>query len=123
MDAAGSSATPPARSPAPFALGAPDRKPASLPGVERILAGLLAARRIVPTAAQPSSRRCRNPGGLAVPVHAHVDPDQAVVGGREGEDADQPEQRVSRQRPEHGAVEQQVPRLVWERVDPSPDVD
>jgi hypothetical protein len=42
MDAAGSSATPPGRSPSPFALGAPDPKPASAPGVERILAGLVA---------------------------------------------------------------------------------
>ena len=37
---------------------------------------------------------------------AHVDPDQAMVGGREGEHADQPEQRVGGQRPEHRAVEE-----------------
>src|SRR5215218_1179906 len=43
--------------------------------------------------------------GLVVSVHVHVDPDQPVVGGREREDADQPEQRISRQRPEHPAVE------------------
>jgi hypothetical protein len=42
MDAAGSSASATRTLAIPFALGAPDRKPASLPGVERILAGLLA---------------------------------------------------------------------------------
>jgi hypothetical protein len=55
MDAAGSSAS------ATRTLAIPVRPrkphPASAPGVERSFAGLLAARRIDPAAAQPTSRR------------------------------------------------------------------
>jgi len=58
MDAAGSSASATRTLAIPIHPRSADRKPASAPGVERILAGLLAASRIVPTAAQPS-RRCR----------------------------------------------------------------
>jgi hypothetical protein len=55
MDAAGRTATPPGRSPSPFATTAPDPNPASVPGVERILAGLLAASRIGPQQPSPAA--------------------------------------------------------------------